>query len=412
VRTESKKQSRLRKLGSELNVNASLERRMSRREFGLKMARGAALATVAAAVGGVAGYVLRGTEGQTNTVTQTTEKTVTPTIDRSTTYTTTHIITETHSVPHTVTREETRTLTTTRTATSEAGTVPVGMVRSDSVQEAVEKAIELAGGLEGLEAGMTVMIKPNVNSDDPYPATTNPQVVAAIVNAVKTHNPNKVLVADCSNQSYWPTVDSMKKTGIHQSAIETGAEVIGLEEGQSKLVKPEEAVNWPDGFTVPAILDEVDYLISVPVGKTHYIATYSMALKNTVGLIKPTSRSILHSYGEPRFGRMIAEINLGRPADYVILDATKVFVTGGPFKGQAKEPGIVMATPDLVAADVSGLALLKHLGTTAGVQRKSVWDQVQIGRATELGLGVANASQITVAGEGIEEIDEIKRQLM
>lgn len=385
---------------------------MSRRKFGLMIAGGTAAAAVAAVAGGIAGYLLKGTEIETTTLTRTMEKTVTSTIDRPTTHTTTHIITETHSVPHTVTQEETRTLTTTRTATSEAGTVPVGMVRSDSVQEAVEKAIELAGGLKGLEAGMTVMIKPNVNSDDPYPATTNPQVVAAIVNAVKTHNPNKVLVADCSNQSYWPTVESMKKTGIYQSAIETGAEVIGLEEGQSKRVKPEEAVDWPDGFTVPSMLDEVDYLITVPVGKTHYIATYSMALKNTVGLIKPTSRSMLHSYGEPRFGRMIAEINLARPADYVILDATKVFVTGGPFRGQAKVPGIVIATPDLVAADVSGLALLKHLGTTAGVQGKSVWNQVQIRRATELGLGVANTSQIAVASEGIEEIDEIKRQLM
>lgn len=387
--------------------------RASRREYGLTIARAAAVAAVAAAAGGITGYFLGAKETGTEAVTQTTEKTVTSTIDRPTTHTATQTVRETHGVPHTVTQQDTKTVTTTKTITREPGAVPVGMARSDNVQNAVDRAIELAEGLTGLEAGMTVLIKPNVNSDDPYPASTNPQVVGAIVHAVKRHDPGRVIVADCSNENYWPSLGSMQKTGIYQSATEEGAEVMGLERaGPWKPVKPEKAGNWTDGFTVPGILDEVDYLISLPVAKTHYIATYSMALKNTVGLIDRNSRSTLHSYVGRRFGSMIAEINLARPADYVILDATKVFVTGGPFTGDVREPEIVMATPDLVAADVSGLALLKHLGSTGGVQARSVWEQFQVMRAAELGLGVVSASQISVASEGIEETDEIEKHLI
>lgn len=415
VKIESKKQSKLRKLESELHTNVASERTMNRREYGLTIARGAAVAAGAAVAGGLAGYLLGGTEAEAKTVTQTAQ------IDRSTTCTTVKTVRETHTVLHTATRqetktvarEETKTVTTTKTITREPGAAPVGMVRNDNVRNAVDKAIDLAGGLIGLEPGMTVMIKPNVNSNDPYPATTNPQVIGAIVEAVKSHNPDKVIVADCSNESYWPTLGSMQKTGIYQSVTEAGAEVMGLERVSPwNTVKPEKAVNWTDGFIVPGILDEVDYLISVPVVKTHYIAIYSMALKNTVGLIHRTSRSILHSNFGDTFGKMIAEINLARPADYVILDATKVFVAGGPFTGDVREPGIVIATPDLVAADVAGLALLKQLGSTGEVQERGVWEQVQVMRAAELGLGVTSGSQVAIAGEGIEEIEEIEKHLV
>lgn len=79
MRIESKEQRELRRLESELYANAASGRRMSRREFGRMIARGITVAAAAAAAGGIAGYLLRGTETGGRTVTQTTEKTVTST---------------------------------------------------------------------------------------------------------------------------------------------------------------------------------------------------------------------------------------------------------------------------------------------------------------------------------------------
>lgn len=72
-----------------------------------------------------------------------------------------------------------------------------------------------------------------------------------------------------------------------------------------------------------------------------------------------------------------------------------------------REPGIVLASPDVIANDIAGLALLKTLGTVPKIQKNSVWDQPQIKRAVELGLGVRSKEEITVRGSGIEEINEI-----
>ena len=111
------------------------------------------------------------------------------------------------------------------------------------------------------------------------------------------------------------------------------------------------------------------------------------------------------------FGNMIAESNLVYKPDFYISDATKCFVTGGPDIGTLREPGIVLASSDVVANDAVGLALLKTLGTVPKIQEHSVWAQPQIKRAVELGLGVRGREEITVKSSEVEEIEEILSNL-
>jgi uncharacterized protein (DUF362 family) len=282
----------------------------------------------------------------------------------------------------------------------------VALVRGEEVAQMVRRAVELAGGLTGLSSGATVLIKPNVNSDDPYPGTTNPEVVRAVVELVKGYEPRRIIVADRSNPAY-DTLPAMKKVGIYQAAIEAGAEVIPLEGYEWVEVDPPGAENWPGGFEFSRLPQEVDYVITLPVTKTHIIARYTMALKNTVGLIHPRSRDLLHSKEGRQFGAMLAEINLARPADFVVMDGTRAFITGGPSHGQLREPNVILATSDLVAADVVGLAILKNLGASGLLARNS-WEEAQVARAVELGLGVSDASQIELVAEGVPEIEEIR----
>jgi uncharacterized protein (DUF362 family) len=109
---------------------------------------------------------------------------------------------------------------------------------------------------------------------------------------------------------------------------------------------------------------------------------------------------------------MLSEIHLARKPSFLVMDATKVFVSGGPSHGDIARPGLVMATSDLVANDVTGLALLKTLGTIEEIQKKSVWDQPQIKRAVELGLGINSPSEIILKTYGIPEEEKIRKQLI
>ncbi len=336
--------------------------------------------------------------------------TYTKTISESPTIVSTIIKPTTCTITRTTTQTKTETITKieTKTIIPTPSINHLSIVRKENVDEMVHRAIELVDGLKNLSSGKNVLIKPNVNSNDPYPATTNPEVIRSIIKIVREYKPKRIIIADCSNRNYRPTIESMKNVGIYQVAIQEGAEVIGLEDMGWENIKPEKAINWTGGIEITKILKQIDYLISVPVLKTHYIATYSMAIKNSVGLISDKSRSLLHSYGEPKFGSMLAEINLIHPPDFIVLDGTKAFVTGGPFTGEIKQPNIIIATPDPIAADAMGLAVLKYLGTTKNIEEKSVWEQQQIKRAIEIGLGISNANQIVIHDEGIDEILKIK----
>lgn len=292
--------------------------------------------------------------------------------------------------------------------------VTVGLARGSSVGEAVTQAIALAGGLGFIKAGDIVLVKPNVNSADPYPGTTNPEVLYEVIRRIWERDPRRIIVGDRS----WyrdTTLNCMKKAGLYEAAGEARAEVIPFEDGRWIKVHPEGAIHWQEGFSIPGLLEIVHHIISLPVVKTHRLATFTMALKNSVGCILPEERLgnlHTHNHAEPRFGSLIAEINLAVPVSFVIMDGTRAFVSGGPAVGEMVEPRLVIASKDRIANDVTGLALLKTLGTTPAIAEKSVWEQPQIRRAVELGLGVKSAQEIELKGQGVPELERIRQNLL
>lgn len=289
--------------------------------------------------------------------------------------------------------------------------VLVSIARGDSIADSVRRAINLAGGLDFIKSGESVLIKPNVNSDDPHPGTTNPEVVFEVVNMVREKGAKRIIVADRSNP-WWDTLKAMKKVGIYEAAVKGGAEVVVFSKGDYVKVNPENSYHWPNGFRIPKLVKQVDHIISLPVAKTHIIADFTMGIKNWVGLIPPSDRKYLHLKKKDHFASMLSEIHLARKPSFLVMDATKVFVSGGPSHGDIARPGLVMATSDLVANDVTGLALLKTLGTIEEIQRKSVWDQPQIKRAVELGLGINSPSEIILKTYNIPEEEKIRKQLL
>jgi uncharacterized protein (DUF362 family) len=103
----------------------------------------------------------------------------------------------------------------------------------------------------------------------------------------------------------------------------------------------------------------------------------------------------LHSSPHQRL--LIAEINAAYRPDLIVLDGVEAFTDGGPAHGKRVDAQVVLAGTDRVAIDAVGVAILRYFGTNPDVSRGKVFEQEQIARAVELGLGV----------EGPEEIDLI-----
>jgi uncharacterized protein (DUF362 family) len=263
---------------------------------------------------------------------------------------------------------------------------------SENPAQGIREVISQTGDLDFIQPGQKVLIKPNVNSDDPAPGTTHPEALAEVVRLVKAKGAY-VVVGDRSNPS-WKTIPAMKKTGLYQAAQEAGAdEIIGFEDEEWTRVKPEMAKNWPNGFRIPSRLAQFDHIISVPVLHTHSITKHSLALKNLVGLIHPADRMVFHA--SPNLQEMITEISLAIRPSLTVIEGTKAFIAGGPFSGTLAQPQVYLASKDILMADVLGVELLKK----HGAELENPWDSKQIKHGLGLNLSLYSQGEITEEAE-------------
>ncbi|HPS89551.1 MAG TPA: DUF362 domain-containing protein, partial [Methanosarcina vacuolata] len=151
----------------------------------------------------------------------------------------------------------------------------IGLSRNKDTLESVRVAVELAGGL-GIKKGSTVLIRPNANTADPSPGSTNPAILKGAIREARKCNPKKIIVAEKS----MTTLDTemvLRKLGLWQAAEAEGADEILIFDHMKRYhMKPDGASSWPVGFYVPEFLDSVDYVIALPVIKTHWTATFTM----------------------------------------------------------------------------------------------------------------------------------------
>lgn len=314
------------------------------------------------------------------------------------------------------------------TPTAVKGTTAVGIARGETVGSAVRKAVELSGGMNFIKSGQTVLIKPNVNSGDAYPASTNPEVLYEVIKMAWERDPKRVIVGERSNYLR-NTRDEMKKAGIDKAILDGKAELVTFDDMNWRFVNPTKSVNWETGYHLAEMIYQVDHIINVPVIKTHNTGWFTMSMKNLVGIIPGKDRIFMHSkvpaaqdsskgagqqqaYNYPAFAKMIAEIGLAVTPSLNILDGTKAFVAGGPRVGDSVQPKLIVASRDRIAADVTGLGVLKHYGTTDRIQKVSVWKQLIIARAIEIGLGVSDLSQIDLKSANVPEIESIRAQMI
>ncbi len=288
----------------------------------------------------------------------------------------------------------------------------VGVARGPSMAESVRTAVNLAGGLDFIAPGQTVLVKPNLCCPQPHPATTSPEVLTAVLELVRESDPGRLIVGD---QTFYVqnTVANVQRAGLDDAVRAAGAEFIAFDDVPRRRVRPRGVAHWPNGYRVPTLLEEVDHIINLACIKTHRLARFTMAMKNVIGLIDAGSRR--HYHGERRrnpydlFAAMIAEMCLAMRPTLNILDGTAAFVAGGPASGDRVEPRLIIASTDRIATDVAGLAVLRHHGTEPAIQDHSPWTQPKILHGIDLGLGAPSRSDVALRAEGVAEIDSIKR---
>lgn len=284
----------------------------------------------------------------------------------------------------------------------------VAMVRGTDWARATRDAIDMVGGLPDL-TGKTVMLRPNVISSNPHPETTNPEVIRGAIQAVKAKGAARIIVAEdgfANARTGSGTLAAMTTLKITEMCQKEGAEALDLKGRPTVAQSPSGATQWSGGINFYKDVLDADYVINIPVCKTHGSANFSMAIKAWFGCVpeRPHSGN-LHS--------KLAELHLVKQENFVVLDATKAMVTGGPQNGTAADSQIVVATRDPIAADVTGLCIIKQFGPALGgrgaAYNLKVWEQPQIIRAMALNFDgwLSSEQKFEYAQQGVTEHADI-----
>jgi uncharacterized protein (DUF362 family) len=250
-----------------------------------------------------------------------------------------------------------------------------------------------------------ILIKPNFNTADRTPGSTHNDTLVALVETIWQMGAKSIRLGE---RSYPRTRSVMEQKGILPLMKDLDVEIIDFDDLDPKdwvKVEPEES-HWQDGFRVARPILEAECLVSTCCLKTHQFGgVFTMSLKLHVGVV-PTSRhgypymSELHQ--SPHQRKLIAEINAPFKPDLVVLDGIDAFVDGGPADGKRAEGNAFLAATDRVAIDAVGLAILKYLGSNAQIMNTKIFEQEQIARAAEIGLGAASPSEIEVVSANEE----------
>ncbi|MEJ2101912.1 MAG: hypothetical protein P8X68_18350 [Desulfobacterales bacterium] len=67
--------------------------------------------------------------------------------------------------------------------------------------------------------------------------------------------------------------------------------------------------------------------------------------------------------------------------------------------GKRAQGNVFLASTDRVAIDAVGLAVLKSLGSNAQIMNTNIFEQEQIARAAEIGLGATSPLEIEVVAD-------------
>jgi uncharacterized protein (DUF362 family) len=232
----------------------------------------------------------------------------------------------------------------------------LGIARGEKYDAMLRMAITAIGGIEYfIHKGDVVLIKPNVAFDrsPKLGATTNPEVLAALVRLVRDAGASEVRVADNPIES---PESCFAKTGIADAAQAAGAKLYlpnpssfeMLEVPGAKLI-----ARWPLFY---APFRGVDKVIGVAPVKDHNLCHASMCTKNWYGLLGGR-RNQFHQ----DIHNIVADLALMMKPTFVILDGSRVLMKSGPTGGDLSDvsPGhTLVAATDQIAADAWGYSQL------------------------------------------------------
>ncbi len=262
----------------------------------------------------------------------------------------------------------------------------------DTVRASLLNLLKPWGGIATfVKPGQKVLLKPNLLAAvKPEEAvTTHPAIIRVLADLIREAG-GIVFIGDS------PGNDSPEKTyritGMQAAAESSNSTLISFDRFNKKDYYSN---SNKYELELAAILDEMDVVINVAKLKTHPLTGLTAAVKNIFGCIVGTKKALMHyDFPLPRdFSRMLVEVYLAVKPELSIIDAVIALEGIGPRKGNPRDAGLLMASPNAVALDTIA-------AETAGFKPEQV---TTLAAAREKALYGTYLSEIVTSGLSLAE---------
>jgi len=237
----------------------------------------------------------------------------------------------------------------------------VSVVRFDGSLDCLRKAIELCNGFEALNRNDRILIKPNNcfrhPMTPPYGMVTTSRVIELIVQLLLEHGCRDISIGEGAIIGLFDELEPYTKrgfqgTGIDKIARKYGVKLIDFNQGPFQELDLE-------GIKAQVCRTalEADFLINVPVLKTHFQTKVSLGFKNLKGCLSKASKKRFHSAN--RLDSLISLLNEAIRSNLVVIDGIYTLEKGPEtLVGVAHRKDLVIASPDIFECDVIGATIL------------------------------------------------------
>ncbi len=243
----------------------------------------------------------------------------------------------------------------------------VSIVKYEKPLESVRKAVELCRGLEHMPRGARVFIKPNIvfwTRFVPFPkwgVITTSRVVEDVVVLLKERGVQDITIGEGTVTSRPEDKETpshaFETLGYTKLAQRYGVRVLNVFE------RPFKRVDLGAGVVLNYNQDilESDFVVNLPVLKTHAQAVVSLGIKNLKGMIDINSRKKCHGADPVKdLHYMIARLANKIPPSLTILDGIYTNERGPSFDGRIRRMNVLVASADVLSADMVGAMVLGY----------------------------------------------------
>jgi len=232
----------------------------------------------------------------------------------------------------------------------------VAIVKYDGTSNALRKTIELCGGFEELKPDYKILLKPNIlwggtKKLPPFGVVTTSAIVDHLLQLLRDQGCKDITIGEGTipnKELGSSTLRGYEWSGIGKVAKRYGARLVDF---NSEPFEEVELEKIKVKITRRAL--ESDFLINLPVLKTHRQTKVSLGMKNLKGCLAIGSKKKFHKHDLPR---LIALLNAKIKTSLTIIDGIYSMEGGPDFLGTSHRTNLIIAGRDIFSCDIVGAA--------------------------------------------------------